>query len=176
MKNISLSIIFIFAVHIASAQSAASAVTATVAPPKPMLYHPEADAQKDIDAALARAKKEHKYVLIQGGGNWCKWCIEFARMAKADPKIDSVMNSAFIWYHLNYSKENDNHAMFSKLGWPQRFGYPVFIILDENGNRLNTQNSEYLEDGKTSYDQQKVQSFLEMWSPRVLNPHMWGDK
>lgn len=139
------------------------------------LYNPQADAAADIAAAVKKAKAEHKFVLIQGGGNWCKWCVEFARFAKADPKIDSVINSAFIWYHLNYSRENENKAMYSKLGYPQRFGYPVFIILDGNGNRLHTQNSEYLEDGKNSYDQQKVQSFLEMWSPRVLNPHMWGD-
>ena len=140
------------------------------------LYHPEADAAKDIAAAVKKAKAENKFVLIQGGGNWCKWCIEFARFAKADPKIDSVINASFVWYHLNYSKENENKAMFSKLGYPQRFGYPVFIILNGKGERIHTQNSEYLEDGKSSYNQQKVQSFLEMWSPRVLVPHMWGDK
>ncbi len=42
------------------------------------LYYPNADAEKDIRAAVIKAKKEHKFILIQGGGNWCKWCIEFA--------------------------------------------------------------------------------------------------
>ena len=139
------------------------------------LYHPAANAQKDIAAAIKKAKAEKKYVLIQGGGNWCKWCIEFARVATAEPKIDSVIKASFIWYHLNYSKENENKAVFNKLGYPQRFGYPVFIILNEKGERIHTQNSEYLENNKASYDPQKVQSFLEMWSPRVMNPHMWGD-
>ena len=138
------------------------------------LYHPDADATKDIAAALKKAKAEHKYVLLQGGGNWCSWCIEFARFAKADPKIDSVINAGFVWYHLNYSKENENKAVFAKYGYAQRFGFPVFIILNENGERIHTQNSEYLEDGKKSYDQRKVQSFLEMWSPRALNPEMYG--
>ncbi len=140
------------------------------------LYTPMADAQKDISTAIKQAKAEHKFVLIQAGGNWCSWCIEFARFAKADEKIDSVINASFVLYHLNYSKENENKAMFSKLGYPQRFGYPVFIILNEKGERIHTQASEYLEDGKKSYDQQKVQNFLEMWSPRVLQPKMWGDK
>jgi len=142
--------------------------------PGSKLYHPEADAAKDIAAAVKKAKAEHKYVLIQGGGNWCSWCIEFARFSKEDPKIDSVMNAGFIWYHLNYSKENENKAIFAKYGYAQRFGFPVFIILDEKGNRIHTQNSEYLEDGKKSYDQRKVQAFLEMWSPRALNPKMYG--
>jgi thioredoxin-related protein len=140
------------------------------------LYNPAANAQKDIAAAILKAKKENKFVLIQGGGNWCSWCIEFARFAKEDPKIDSVIKASFIWYHLNYSKENENKAMFAKLGYPQRFGYPVFIILNGNGERIHTQNSEYLENGGKGYNQQKVQNFLEMWSPRVLKPTIWGDK
>lgn len=139
------------------------------------LYDPSANAEKDIAAAVAKANAEHKFVLIQGGGNWCKWCIEFARFAKADAQIDSVMKVGYVIYHLNYSKENDNHATFSKLGYPQRFGYPVFIILNGDGQRIHTQNSEYLENGKGSYDKNKVQSFLEMWSPHALDPHVWGN-
>jgi thioredoxin-related protein len=137
------------------------------------LYHPDADAVKDIAAAIKKAKAENKYVLLQSGGNWCSWCIEFARFCKADPKIDSVINAGFVWYHLNYSKENENKAVFAKYGYAQRFGFPTFIILNEKGERIHTQNSEYLEDGKKSYDQRKVQSFLEMWSPRALNPEMY---
>ncbi len=139
------------------------------------LYHPDANAEKDIAAAIKKAKAENKYVLLQGGGNWCSWCIEFARFCKADQKIDSVINAGFIWYHLNYSKENENKAVFAKYDYAQRFGFPTFIILNEKGERIHTQNSEYLEDGKKSYDQRKVQAFLEMWSPRALNPKMYGE-
>ncbi|MEP6675390.1 MAG: thioredoxin family protein [Ferruginibacter sp.] len=139
------------------------------------LYDPSADASKDIAAALKKAKAENKYVLLQGGGNWCSWCIEFARFCKADKQLDSVISNSFVWYHLNWSKENENKKAFAKYGFPQRFGFPVFIILDGDGNRLNTQNSSYLEDGKKSYDRQKVQAFLEMWSPRALNPKMYGE-
>ena len=138
------------------------------------LYHPDADAAKDIAAAIKKARAENKYVLLQGGGNWCSWCIEFARFCKADPKIDSVIKAGFVWYHLNDSKENKNEKTFAKYDYPQRFGYPVFIVLDGNGKRIHTQNSEYLEDGKKSYDQRKVQAFLEKWSPRALNPEMYG--
>ena len=139
-------------------------------------YNPAANAEKDIATAILKSKKENKFVLIQGGGNWCSWCIEFARFAKEDNKIASVIKSSFVWYHLNYSKENENKATFAKLGYPQRFGYPVFIILNGKGERIHTQNSEYLENGGKGYNQQKVQNFLEMWSPRVLKPQIWGDK
>ena len=138
------------------------------------LYNPAADAEKDIAAAIKKAKADNKYVLLQGGGNWWSWWIEFARFCKADPKIDSQINASFVWYHLNWSKENENKKVFAKYGYPQRFGFPVFIILDGEGKRIHTQNSEYLENGKKSYDQNKVQNFLEMWSPRALNPEMYG--
>ena len=139
------------------------------------LYNPEANAAEDIAAALKKAAAEKKYVLIQGGRNWCGWCIEFARFAKANPKIDSVINAGYVWYHLNWSKENENKKIFAKYGYPQRFGFPVFIILNEKGERIHTQNSEYFEDGKKSYNPAEVQAFLEMWSPRALNPLMYGD-
>jgi thioredoxin-related protein len=134
------------------------------------LYKPDADAKKDIKAAVKTAGKENKHVLIQAGGNWCKWCLEFARFAKEDREIDSLIKKSFVWYHLNYNKEQKNEDLFKKYRNPQRFGYPVFIILDKKGNLLHTQNSEYLEDGGKSYDKRKVLSFLKMWTPEALEP------
>lgn len=138
------------------------------------LYSPAADAATDIEAAVKKAAAENKFVLLQGGGNWCSWCIEFARFSKADLQIDSVLNSSFVWYHLNYSKENKNEVLFAKYGYPQRFGFPVFIILNGKGERIHTQSSEYLEDGKKSYDQQKVLNFFEQWSPKALAPETYA--
>lgn len=132
------------------------------------LYDPAADASMDINSAVKKAGAENKFVLMQAGGNWCGWCIEFARFSKADPQIDSLLSSSFVWYHLNYSKENRNEALFAKYGYPQRFGFPVFIILNGKGERIHTQSSEYLEDGKKSYDQKKVFNFLKLWSPKAL--------
>lgn len=137
---------------------------------KSTLYNPEANAKMDIENALKKAKAEHKFVLLQAGGNWCPWCIEFHIFCSTDKQIDSIINANFVWYHLNYSKENKNEELFKKYDYPQRFGFPIFIILNEKGERIHTQNSEYLEDGKKSYDKKKVISFLENWSPAALDP------
>ena len=139
-------------------------------------YDPKADAEKDIEAAILKAKQEKKYVLIQAGGNWCSWCLEFIRVAKADKQLDSAINSSFVWYHLNMSPQNMNTKTFEKLGFPQRFGFPVFIVLDQEGKRLHTQNSGYLEDGKKSYDKAKVLEFFAMWSPSAFNPALYEVK
>lgn len=140
------------------------------------LYSPAADAAADIEAAVKKAAAENKFVLLQGGGNWCKWCIEFARFAKADAQIDSLINSSFVWYHLNYSKENENKTVFARYGYPQRFGFPVFIILNEIGEKIHIQDSALLEDGKSSYSKEKVLEFLNGWTPRALEPAQYEKK
>jgi thioredoxin-related protein len=145
-------------------------VSVAVFAQKSTLYKPEANAKMDIENALKKAKAEHKFVLLQAGGNWCPWCIEFHRFCSSDKQIDSIINANFVWYHLNYSKENKNEDLFKKYDYPQRFGFPVFIILNEKGERIHTQSSEYLEDGKKSYNKKKVISFLENWSPAALDP------
>ena len=43
------------------------------------------------------------------------------------------MNANYVVYHLNYSKENYNAKLLTKYNFPQRFGFPVFLILDGEG-------------------------------------------
>ena len=131
------------------------------------LYDPTANAQNDIESAVRKAKQENKHVLLQIGGNWCKWCIEFNRFCKADAQIDSLLKVDFVVYHLNYSKENKNEKMLEQYGFPQRFGFPVFVILDEKGNRIHTQNSSYLED-HDSYSKVKIMEFLKQWNRAAI--------
>lgn len=141
----------------------------------PKLYHPEADAEKDVAVAVAKAAKEKKFVLLQMGGNWCGWCIRFNKFVTDDPQLDSMVKANFVVYHLNYSPENKNEKQFAKYGFPQRFGFPVFVVLDEKGNRIHTQNSVYLEEGN-GYDRKRVMDFFRDWSPKALDPAEYAQK
>lgn len=140
-----------------------------------LLYHPMSDARADIAAAIKQAEKENKHVLIQAGGNWCKWCIEFNRFCKADKQIDSMIAANYVVYHLNYSKENKNESILASYGYPQRFGFPVFLILDGKGKLLHTENSSYLEEGK-SYNKEKIMWFLKAWNVAALDPKTYEKK
>ena len=70
---------------------------------------------------------------------------------------------------VNYSKENKNLDLLKKLGAPQRFGFPVLVVLDDKGNRLHTQSSAYLEKDK-SYDRKVVWNFLLGWNYTAVIP------
>ncbi|HEY8929256.1 MAG TPA: thioredoxin family protein [Mucilaginibacter sp.] len=133
------------------------------------LYHPEADAKADIAAAVKKASTEHKNVLLQIGGNWCIWCIRFNNLVTQDPELNKYVRDNYEIVHVNYSKENMNEKLLAELGYPQRFGFPVFIVLDDKGNRLHTQNSGYLEDGP-GHSKEKVMGFFKDWSPAAIDP------
>lgn len=138
------------------------------------LYHPLANAKADIARAIAKAKAEKKHVLIQAGGNWCGWCIEFNRFVHADKQLDSLLDASFVVYHLNFSPQNRNYDIFKHYGFPNRFGFPVFLILNTDGQLMHTQDSSYLELGK-SYDRKKVKEFLVSWTPAALEEknYLW---
>jgi thioredoxin-related protein len=140
------------------------------------LYKPDEKAETELVNAVAEAKNRGKHVLIQIGGNWCVWCARFHEYVKKDAQLDSLMNANYVVYHLNYSKENYNAKLLAKYNYPQRFGFPVFLILDGEGKLLHTQNSWYLEDGKTSYEREKVKSFITEWSKRSLDPSQYKEE
>jgi len=133
------------------------------------LYSPYENADSALKVVLAKAKTEGKNVFVQIGGNWCGWCKLFNEFVTKDAQLDSAINTNYIVYHLNYSQENLNKKLLAKFKFPQRFGFPVFIILYKNGEQLHTQNSAYLEQGK-SYNKDKIIEFLDQWSPHALDP------
>lgn len=140
------------------------------------LYTPEDNAKKEISAAVKKAKDENKNVLIEIGGNWCIWCARFNDFVNNDKHLDSLVNDNYVVYHLNYSKENKNSELLAKYEFPQRFGFPVFLILNGKGDLVHTQTSWYLEDGKKSYDKEKVEAFFKDWSTGAFDPAKYKDQ
>jgi len=147
----------------------------TTKPAAPHLYDPMANAQQDIKNAVDQAARQGKHVLLQIGGNWCVWCIRFNKLTTTDPALSRLLADNYVVYHLNYSKENKNEATLAQLGYPQRFGFPVFVVLDGKGNRLHTQNSAYLEQGE-GHSPKLVAEFLQQWSPTATDPKSYISK
>jgi thioredoxin-related protein len=134
------------------------------------LYRPTENAKEALGKVIKQAQKESKNVLVQIGGNWCIWCARFDDMVSKDQQLDSAMNANFKVYHLNYSKENKNNELLATYQFPQRFGFPVFLILNEKGELLHTQNSWYLEADK-AYNKEKTMAFFNDWSKDALDPN-----
>jgi len=132
--------------------------------PKP--YNPKADAQKDIEALIVQAKKENKNIMIQAGGNWCIWCLRFNQFVQTTPELKGIVDKNYMYYHLNFSPDNKNEKVFSQYGNPgDKFGYPVFIVLDKDGKMIHVQQSDVLEQDK-GYSLEKTKEFFNQWAPK----------
>ena len=139
------------------------------------VYDENVDPMTQIDQAIAKADKEGKFVICQVGGNWCRWCLMFADFISKDSEIMDVINKNFVYIHVNYNprersdeaKMKKAEAMLKRLGNPGRFGYPVFVVLDQDGKALHIQDSSFLEEGN-GYNKTKVMRFFSNWTPEAV--------
>lgn len=145
--------------------------------PKP--YNENADVRADIKKAVELAKKENKHVMIQFGGNWCPWCIRFHAMINKDHMLDSLVKADYVYVLANVPREKNKRDfnLFQEYDYPNRFGYPVFVILDGNGKKLHVQDSGILEHCTAKgYDTTKVVNFFKMWNFKALDPSTYKQK
>lgn len=132
--------------------------------PKP--YDATENAEAKIAELVKKAKAENKNIILQAGGNWCIWCLRFNNFVQTTPELKEIVDANYLYYHLNYSPENKNEKVFAKYDNPgAKFGYPVFVVLDQNGKMIHTQDSALLEEGK-GYSKEKVKDFFEKWTPK----------
>ncbi len=171
MKKTILSFMMLCLVSLAFAQQ----------PVKP--YNENQDARADIKKAVSQAQKEHKNVMMQFGGNWCPWCMRFHALVTTYPKLDSLMKANYVYVLINVPSAKDkakrDYSLFADYQYPNRFGFPVFVILDGSGKRLNTVDSdgfEYPNPKIPGYDTLKVERFLKMWSVKALDPATYKGK
>jgi len=136
---------------------------------KVQLYDPQADAEAEMTDAMQVAKETNKHVLVQVGGNWCPWCIRLHEYYTGDQELNSLMEANYVVMKLNYNQANENLEVLKKLEYPQRFGFPVLVILDANGKRLHTQDTGLLEEGN-SYDRKRFINFLKGWTLAAVSP------
>lgn len=129
---------------------------------------------EQIDRAVAKGEAEGKFVVCQVGGNWCPWCLRFADFISNDSTISKVIDENFVYIHVNYNPRKADQAsveqgkaVMERLANPARFGFPVFVILDENGKVLHIQDSSFLEEGK-GYNKDKVLRFFRCWTPAAV--------
>ena len=132
--------------------------------PKP--YNDKENAEQKIKELVVQAKKENKNIMIQAGGNWCIWCLRFNQYVQTTPELKKIVDQNYLYYHLNYSPENKNEKVFAKYDHPgDKFGYPVFLVLDQSGKLIHTQDSAVLEEGK-GYSLEKTKEFFLKYVPQ----------
>ena len=125
------------------------------------IYSDSADPKADIAAALAQARKEHKRVLLDFGGDWCGDCQVLDIYFHQAPN-DQLLTKNFVLVHVWIGHIDHNLEYPEKYGVAIKKGVPALAVLDENGKPIYAQRTGEFEDMR-HMDASSVTSFLEKW-------------
>jgi len=134
-----------------------------VVPPRPKstIYDNTIDGQEQIAAAVKTARAEHKRIFVQIGGNECGWCVRLHQFLSGNPAAAAALGSNYVTVLLAINEHN--LPILQKYGMPEmKYGIPVIVILDADGDELTVKNTGELEEGN-SYSLEKITSFLLQW-------------
>lgn len=127
---------------------------------KKHLYNETADAKADIAAAEVKARREHKRILLDFGGNWCGDC------QLLDTYYRSAGNAAllakyYVVVHVDIGHIDKNLDVAAKYVVPIDHGVPGLGIIDAQGKVIYGQKAKEFE--HTSPE--AVGALLEKWKP-----------
>jgi len=129
--------------------------------PKP--YQEMENAEEKVKQLVLKARAENKNIILQVGGNWCVWCLRLNNFIQNSQELKTIVDTNYLYYHLNWSPKNKNEKFFAKYGNPgEKQGYPIFMVLNKKGKLIHVQETGSLEEDK-GYSAAKVKAFLETW-------------
>jgi hypothetical protein len=115
-----------------------------------------------VAAALAKAKRDHKRVLIQWGANWCGWCIKLHELYRSDKDIAHELLYEYEPVYVDIGQWDKHLDLGAKYqAQIKAHGVPYLTVLDEDGKVVVNQDSSELEvKDSDHHDPAKVLAFL----------------
>jgi thiol:disulfide interchange protein len=126
--------------------------------PNPHLYSETSNAATDIAAAIAQARREHKRILLDFGGNWCGDCQVLDIYYHQSPNAE-LLAKHFVLVHVNIGHMDQNVAIAEKYNVPIKKGVPALAILDSHGKLLYAEHDKEFEHTSPS----AITDFLNRW-------------
>lgn len=125
-------------------------------------YDPKRSAARDIDDAVAEAKRTNRRILLEVGGEWCSWCHILDEFFDKHADLTALRDKNFVTVKINFSDENPNKEVLSRYG--EINGYPHIFVLASDGKLLHSQDTAVFEEGR-GYVLERLTTFLTHWSP-----------
>ncbi len=134
--------------------------TVPAGPKAATTYDESRDPAKDLEDAMAKAKKLDKRILLEVGGDWCMYCSIMDETFDAHPNLRKARDNNYVTLKVNYSDKNRNAAFLAQ--YPKIADYPHFFVLDSDGTLLHSQPTHPFEHGN-KYNVSKIEEFLNKW-------------
>jgi thioredoxin 1 len=132
-----------------------------VEPGHAVIYPDNPHADQDITAALARAGKEKKRVLLDFGGNWCGDC-QVLEIYFHDAANRPLLEQNYILVPVNIGRYDQNLDIAARYGVPVTKGVPALAVLDSDGRLVFSQRNGEFESIR-KMDSASVTAFLLQW-------------
>jgi len=129
------------------------------------LYPAGANAHREIQAALARASKGHKRVLVVFGADWCYDCHVLDK-AFHRPDVAPILNNNFEVVHVDIGEGDKNADLMNQYQVPMDRKIPAIAVLEWNGKLLFSQRNGEFKDARI-LGPEDLLAFLNQWKPRA---------
>ena len=127
------------------------------------LYPEGVNARQEVQAALTRAAKAHKHVLVVFGADWCYDCHVLER-AFHRPDVAPVLNTNFEVVHVDIGDGNKNADLLNQYQVPMDRKVPAVAVLDSAGKLLYSQRNGEFKDARI-LGPEDLLAFLNKWKP-----------
>lgn len=127
--------------------------------------YPPGDARPLIAAALSRAAKLHKRVLLVFGADWCYDC-HVLEKAFHRPDIAAVMNPNYELVNVDIGEGDKNQDVMNQYDVPMKRGVPALAVLDASGKLLYSQKNGEFERAR-ALGPEDLLEFLKKWKPQT---------
>jgi thioredoxin-related protein len=144
----------------------ANTVPATTKTKRIPIYNEEANGKELIAAALKKAQRDHKHVLIEWGGNWCGWCYKLHDVFHKDEAVHPIVHEEFVLVLID--SVSNKELLLEYGGKNREYSFPHLTVLDEQGAVLTNQETGSLEEGP-KHDPKLVSECLFKWATEKID-------
>jgi thioredoxin 1 len=154
--------------HVRASERNATAQAASIQmmqqAPQRKIYDENANSTAEVKDAIAKAKAEHKRVILDFGGNWCGDCkvldINFRK-----PENQDLLQKYYLLVDIDIGRYDKNMDIGDRYGVPVKKGVPALAVVDGNGKVVVAQSGGEFADMR-HMDPNVVHEFLEKWKPK----------
>jgi thiol:disulfide interchange protein len=126
-------------------------------------YDEGANADAAVDAAFARAKRSHKRVMLDLGGNWCGDCRVLAGVMQL-PEMRRYLAAHYEVVIVDVGRFNKNLQVPARFGFTERLvGVPTVLVANVDGSLVNKNDVFALADAR-HMSPQAIADWLAQWA------------
>lgn len=150
------------AVHAAPAPVVKITSLAQLPTPLPTPYDASADPHAQVAAAQARARREHKLLLVDLGGNWCPDCRLLAALMR-EPEVADFVQAHYVVVTVDVGHMDKNLDIPAHWGMKSVEGVPNVLIVNAKDKLVNAGHTSALSDAR-HMSPQALADYLARWT------------